>query len=172
MRLDKQEANKPTVKKHSTAIGSALSTIRRAAEAAALRVLLTEETKGTDKPVVVFGGLNDNQHSMTTNIVSGDPAYRLYAASRSGQSSDVGFYAVSALQEYRNLRDVYYTYIHDGRRESLDHILVSEHFCDYSKKRKWIFKEMRIFNDHLGNDKDEFSSDHGPLCAKFVYHPA
>ncbi len=69
------------------------------------------------------------------------------------------------------LRDVYYTHIHNDRRESLDHILVSEQFYDYSKKRKWNFKKMHIFNDHLEDD-DKTTSDHAPLYAIFVYHSA
>jgi predicted extracellular nuclease len=172
MRLDKQEAKKPSVKKHSTAIGSALSTIRRAAEAAALRVMLTKEMKGTNTPVVVIGDLNDAELSVTTSIISADPSYRLYAASRAGQTSDIGLYAVASLQEYRSLRHVYYTHVHKGRRESLDHILVSEQFYDYSRKRRWSFKEMRILNDHLDEEGDKALSDHGVMCATFVFHPA
>jgi len=100
MQLDEEESKKPTVKIHATAIGSALSTIRRASEAAALRILLTKDTKGTRKPVVALGDFNDNQLSVTTSIVTGDPSYRTMVSSRKGQSSDIGFYAVSSLQEY------------------------------------------------------------------------
>jgi len=173
MSLDKEEAKKPSVKKHSTAIGSALSTIRRAAEAAALRVVLNKEMKSTKTPVVVIGDLNDNQLSVTTAIISADPSYRPYATSLKGQASDTGLYAVAALQEYRSLRDVYYTYLHNNRRESLDHILVSEQFYDYSRNRKWSFKEMRVINDHLDNDKkvNKLATDHGTMCATFVYSP-
>lgn len=171
IRLDKTDYTDPDVKKHQTAIGSALSTIRRAAEAAALRVLLTNETKKTKTPVVVLGDLNDSQLSVTTSIVSGDPSYRPFHSSRRGRSSDAGFYAAATLQEYRSLRDVYYTHIYEGRKESLDHILVSEQFYDYSTNRKWTFKEMRILNDYLDDD-DARTSDHAAVSATFVYDPA
>ena len=82
-------------------------------------------------------------------------------------------YAVSTLQELRSLRDVYYTYIHEGFRESLDHILVSEQFYDYSSKHIFTFKEMQIYNDHLADydhkeDAPAGSSDHAPVAATFV----
>jgi len=171
IRLDKVDSRQASIRKHSTAIGSALSTIRRAAEAAALRVLLTNETKGSKTPVVIMGDLNDSQLSVTTSIVSGDPTYRPFYTSRGGRSSDAGFYAVATLQEYRSLRDVYYTHIYAGRKESLDHILVSEQFYDYSTNRKWSFKEMRLLNDYLDDD-DSRTSDHAAVSATFVYDPA
>ena len=67
--------HKPTHSKHATAIGAALATIRRTAEAAALRFLLTEEMKKTDTPVIVLGDLNDGQHSNTLNILTEQPGY-------------------------------------------------------------------------------------------------
>lgn len=61
--------------KHSEAIGSALSTIRRTAEAMALRMILTEQMKKTDTPVVVLGDCNDGQHSNTLNIMTSQPRF-------------------------------------------------------------------------------------------------
>jgi endonuclease/exonuclease/phosphatase family metal-dependent hydrolase len=170
MSLDQTERGQDAIKAHSKALGSALSTIRRTAEAAALRVLLNKVMK-TDTPVVVLGDLNDAQLSVTTSIITGEPKYRLFAASKVGGRSDKGLYSAATLQEYRSLRDVYYTYIHDGQRESLDHILVSEQFYDYSQRRIWTFREMRLFNDFL-DDVDEATSDHALITAKFDYKPA
>ena len=161
------------VKPHVQCLGSALSTIRRAAEAAGLRILLNKTMKGTDHPVVVMGDLNDSQMSVTTSIITEDPGYRKYLTSRTGNRSDKGLYSVATLQELRSLRDVYYTYIHDGFRESLDHILVSEQFYDFSKKRVWSFKETRIFNDHIDDKKGKgYASDHGIVLTTFDYNPS
>jgi predicted extracellular nuclease len=135
--------------RHSEAIGSSLSTIRRTAEATALRMILTDEIKGNDNPVVVIGDLNDGQHSNTINILTGQPNYLLSGLSQGG--SDVDLYTAGTLQEYRSLRDVYYTHIYKNTRESLDHILVSQEFYDNSRKRIWAFKGMEVFNDHLNN---------------------
>jgi len=158
-------------KKHSTGIGSALSTIRRTAEAAALRMILTEDMKGNDKPIVLLGDLNDAQLSNTLNIISAQPTY-LHSLSKGG--TDSGLYTVGTLQEYRSLRDVYYTHIYKNSKESLDHIMVSQEFYDNSKKRVWAFDGMEIFNDHLNNSnhKNDGSSDHGLVKAKFKYKPA
>lgn len=168
--LDSEEARKPSVKVHSGAIGYALSTIRRAAEAAALRVILNKEMRGTQVPVIVVGDLNDTEHSVTNMIVTGDPSYRLFASSRAGAKSDIGLYSSTSLQEYRNLRDINYTHYFNGRLETLDHILVSEHFYDYSRNRKWSFKSMRVWNDYI-DDYDKVSSDHGTVLSTFVFHP-
>jgi len=157
--------------KHTENIGSTIATIRRTAEAAALRMILTDEMKGTDTPVVVLGDLNDGQHSNTINILSGQPNYLL--SGLSGGGSDVDLYTVGTLQEYRSLRDVYYTHIHQNIKESLDHILVSQEFYDNSKKRIWAFKGMEIINDHLNKDdqKETGASDHGIVKAMFEYRP-
>lgn len=164
--------SKPTYSKHSEAIGAAISTIRRTAEAMALRLILTERMKNTDTPVVVLGDLNDGQHSNTLNILGGQPNYLLSGLSSGG--SDVDLYAAGTLQEYRSLRDVYYTHIFSNIKESLDHILVSQEFYDNSRKRLWAFKGLDIYNDHLNDDdhKKTGTSDHGLVRAAFEYRPA
>lgn len=171
IRLDKEEARKPTIKLHAEALGAALGSIRRLSEAAALRVMLTDVMKDTDRAVVVIGDLNDTEHSVSNTIITADPAYRLFASSRAAAKSDRGLYASSSLQDYRSLRDVQYTHMFRGRHETLDHILVSEQFYDYSSRRQWSFKELRVFNDFLEDD-DRASSDHAVVTSTFVRHPA
>jgi hypothetical protein len=158
--------------RHSEALGSALSTIRRTAEATALRLVLTEVLKDTDEAVVVLGDLNDGHTSNTLNILTGQPNYLLSGLSQGG--SDTDLYAVSRLQQYRSDRDVYYTHIYQNLRESLDHILVSQEFYDNSRKRQWAFKGMDVVNDHLNHDdhKADGSTDHGLVRAMFEYRPA
>jgi predicted extracellular nuclease len=153
-------SDKDYYSRHSSALGAAVSTIRRTAEAAALRMILTEEMKGNENPVVVLGDLNDSQHSNTINILTGQPNYLLSGLSKGG--SDTALYTAGTLQEYRSLR------------ESLDHILVSQEFYDNSRKRIWAFKGMELFNDHLNadNHKEDGTSDHGIVCATFEYRPA
>ena len=157
--------------RHSEAIGSALSTIRRTAEAMALRMILTEEMKGTDTPVVVLGDCNDGQHSNTLNIMTGQPRF-LTALSEGGGDNDL--YTAQTLQQYRSATDVYYTHIYQEMRESLDHILVSQEFYDNSRKRIWAFDGLEIANDHLNDDDHRTSGtgDHGIVRARFRYMPA
>lgn len=156
---------------HAAALGYAISTVRRTAEAAALRILITRIAKGTHAPVVVIGDMNDGDGSNTLNILTEQPQY-LSPLSQGG--GDNALYAAQTLQEYRSSRDVYYTHIFKKRRESLDHILFSEQFYDHSTDRLWAFDEMTVENDHLNYDDHKVSgtADHGVIRAAFRWAPA
>lgn len=165
------------------AIGAALSTIKRTAESAGLGILISREQRddpdddGAGRPVIVLGDLNDSQLSNTLNILTTQPTFRLEAASAAASSSKWGLYSAATLQELRSLRDVYYSYIHTGFRESLDHILVSQQFYDFSRHRIWSFSQTQIYNDHLesageGNDNANEASDHGLVKATFELNQA
>jgi endonuclease/exonuclease/phosphatase family metal-dependent hydrolase len=157
--------------KHAEAIGGALSTIRRTAEALALRTILTQVMKDTSTPVVVIGDCNDGQHSNTLNIMTGQPRF-LTALSEGGGDTDL--YTCQTLQQYRSQIDVYYTHIFNDTRESLDHILVSQEFYDNSRSRIWAFDGLEIGNDHLNSDdhKETGTGDHGVVRARFKHMPA
>ena len=163
---DDVDAYKP----HATALGAGISTIRRTAEAVALRMLLTGIMKGTTTPVLVLGDLNDGQHSNTINILTEQPGY-LVGGSLGGV--DNGLYTAQTLQEYRDSRDVYYTHVHQDLRESLDHVLLSEQFYDNSRRRLWLFDGLVINNDHLNYDdhKAVGSGDHGVVQVYFKHDP-
>lgn len=165
------KADKARYAKHATGIGAALSTIRRTAEATAVRYLLSEQMKANDTPVIVLGDINDGQHSNTANILTEQPRY-LVGDSQGG--GDTALYTAQTLQEYRDTRDVYYTHVHQDIRESLDHILVSQEFYDHGKKRIWMFEGLTIQNDHLNFDDHQAdgSTDHGLIRATFKYSPA
>jgi predicted extracellular nuclease len=173
MELDSAEFRNSSVKPHATALGEALSAIRRTAEVAALRVWLNIETKGTRTPIAVVGDLNDGHLTTTAAILSGQPPVKLFAASPIGKKptkgGDLGLYSAQMLQEYRSLRDVYYTYDHKNIMESLDHVFVSEEFYEHSPHRIWTFRELRILNDHIHfrADNDRVTSDHGIVVVKF-----
>jgi endonuclease/exonuclease/phosphatase family metal-dependent hydrolase len=176
MALDRDDLTE-AVKPHAAALGSVLSTIRRSAEAGALRVILTKLMKGTKTPMLVMGDLNDAPGSVTTSVITQDPPFRLFAQSNIGTTSDCGLYSANLLQDLHSFRDVFYTYIHEGRHESLDHILVSEQFYDHSKHREWSMSRLEVFNDHLDeriSDRDliRLRSDHATVTAEFMRHPA
>lgn len=156
---------------HRKAIGAGLSTIRRTAEATALRIIITELTKNTHTPVIVLGDLNDGQHSNTLNVLTEQPRF-LTTLSLGG--GDTSLYSGQTMQQYRSQRDVYYTHVFNGTRESLDHILVSEEFYDNSRDRIWAFDGMDVYNDHLNREEhaDEGTNDHGIVRTTFKYKPA
>lgn len=156
---------------HVAALGYAISTVRRTAEAAALRVLVTDLIKKTDTPVVVIGDMNDGKDSNTLNILSEQPTYLSPLSSGGG---DNALYTAQTMQEYRSVRDVYYTHVYKGYRESLDHIMFSQEFYDNSKRRLWAFDEMTVQNDHLNHDdhKESGTNDHGVIRVGFRWKPA
>jgi endonuclease/exonuclease/phosphatase family metal-dependent hydrolase len=169
-REDWFRTDEATYKPQAQNLGAAISTIRRTAEAAALRFMLTVQMKGTRSPVIVLGDINDGQHSNTANILTEQPRYLVGDSIGGG---DVSLYTAQTLQEYRSTRDVYYTHIHQDIMESLDHILVSEEFYDNSRRRLWMFDGMTVNNDHLNFDdhKESGTNDHGVICATFKYKP-
>jgi len=174
--LDPVEARNDALKPHRAALGAALSTIRRTAEAAALRMIVTNLTKATERAVVVVGDLNDGAHSNTVSLLSAQPPFRRHRKSRVGGASDIGLYPVTFLQALSDFQDVSYTHLYQGVREQLDHVLVSEQFYDHSRNRVWSYKEQQVWNDHLDEGgptgPERATSDHGIVCARFLWDPA
>jgi predicted extracellular nuclease len=162
--------DRDTYSKHSEAIGAGISTIRRTAEATALRMMLTEQMKGTNTPVVVLGDCNDGVLSNTLNILTSQPRYLMGHSTGGG---DTDLYTGQTLQDYRSTRDVYYTHVHQNNRESLDQILVSQEFYDNSRRRVWAFEDLVIANDHLNfeDHKEGGTNDHGIVRAQFKFDP-
>ncbi len=188
MNLDKQEREDPAVEPHSDAIGQALASIRRTAEAAALRVLLNESMTGNEIPHVLMGDLNNGSLSVSTGILTGDPRYKLIQSQRPvrGKRADKGMYSVETLMHLRTQGHTNYTHIYENKLEVLDHILVSEEFYDHSERREWAFRYAEIFNDYLTlphkrkevekllastDPKYAWPTDHGIARAFFEHMP-
>ena len=126
--------------------------------------------RGGDSPALVVGDCNDGTFSDVLAVLSGQPSFRVVAASTAGARSDTGLYTGVQLQQLRSLGDVYYTHEYRNVREVIDHVLVSEQFYDWSDRRLWAFKEMRFLNDHVA-DGDRRRSDHGQVVARFDWEP-
>jgi predicted extracellular nuclease len=180
-RLAEVKRGTDTVLDHHYALASsAVSHTRRVLEAAALRALLDGAMASIAdadlSPTVVLGDLNDGTLSVSTELITGQPSYRVFAKSSTGATADKGLYTVETLQQYRSQTNVYYTYVYRNKLESLDHVLVSEEFYDHSSKRQWSFRELEIYNDHLNtSDKSRIdqvgSTDHGIVRAYFDWNP-
>ncbi len=169
-RLDIQEWRDEAIRPHKNTLGAAISTIRRTAEAAALRVILNKRMKDNHRPTVVLGDLNDGQLSNTLAILSDQPTYRLYSDSTAAHRNDLGLFTAANLQQLRSLKDIYYTHEFKGVQEVIDHVMVSEQFYDHSNNRHWSFREMKVLNDHI-EDKDRATSDHGTVVVEFDWNP-
>ena len=163
----------PEIDGFEAPLGTALSTIRRTAEAAGLRVLLDKRMDDNHDPVAVLGDFNDGTLSNTLQILTRQPSFRLSVKSRAGRYSEKGLYTCALLDQLRSFRDVNYSHIHNGIPEILDHVLVSDAFYDSSIHRRWSFNDLRVLSDHINpHVKDGEASDHGLARAAFDWNPA
>lgn len=150
-------------KVHRKTVGAAISTIRRTAEAAGLRWILTEAMKGTGIPVVVAGDLNDDPRSNTLSILTQQPSL-----SPSARGGDNALYSTLQMQQLSSFRDVFYTHEYNRLRDTLDHVLVSEQFFAGSSNHYWSLRDVRIWNDFIDDGRED-TSDHGVIRARFKW---
>jgi endonuclease/exonuclease/phosphatase family metal-dependent hydrolase len=163
----------PLIDGFEAPLGSALSTIRRTAEAAGLRILLDKRMTGNHDPVVLLGDCNDGTLSNTLQILTRQPSYRLSIKSRAGRKSEKGLYTAALLDQLRSFRDLNFSHAHQDVPEIIDHVLVSDAFYDASIHRRWSFRDMRILTDHINpHVSGGEASDHGLVCAVFDWNPA
>lgn len=131
------------------------SLIRRGTEAAALRVLLSDLTHASGRPMVVLGDFNDVADSVTTGIVLGNEAAlsgRLYDACELQRRQD-------------RLRHVGFSIVHEGHYTTIDHILVSEQFNAALPGALGEVVDVLYLNDHLELSMPG-ASDHGQVVAR------
>jgi len=153
------------------ALGYARSLMLRAAETTALRHLLLDTLKGTDLPVIVMGDLNDDGNAVTSQILVGSEPWRNLPLKVKQKLWDVHLYNVKDIQARQSYRDVYYTHLHNGHYDSLDHILVSQEFVRQNPQRLGYVEYVKVFNDHLVDEtlSDDrpplWESDHGQVVA-------
>lgn len=145
------------------ALGQARATIVRAAEAAALRHLILTDLRDSAKPTIVLGDLNDAPDSASTQTVRGPSPHAGMDQQEKRLLWDVILYSTFRIAPERS--PTIHTHIHDGERDILDHILVSEEFFSRNKSRIGDVLRHEVINDHLRDDEREpkvpGSSDHG-----------
>lgn len=174
--LDGEEANDGGIRRHARTLGDVLSTVRRAAEAGALRVYLEQATLSAARPLVLMGDINDSLGSATHAILTGDPSPDPHARVPASYRPEAALWPVTDFNDRRGPAALRPTYVFDGRYDTLDHIFVSAHFHPHARTRQWRFKELRVLNDHLderrNDDAARILSDHGALVAEFGWDPA
>lgn len=136
------------------ALGATRSLIVRAAEAVALRSIVSsiirdKEPGARGEPLIVLGDLNDDVPTVTSQVVAGDEPPHYWSREQKQKLWDVLLYSVHDLQEAQSYRDVSYTHIFNGRYELLDHIFVSQEFVRQFPHRVAEVRNTRIFNDHI-----------------------
>ncbi len=156
---------------HERAKGEARSLIIRAAETTALRHILLDTLQGTRQPVILMGDFNDDGAAVTSRILCGDEPWRNLPPEQKQQLWDVHMYNVKDIQSRQSYRDVYYTHLHNGFYDSLDHILVSQEFVRQNPQRLGYVEYVKNYNDHLIDEtlSDDrvplWESDHGQVVA-------
>ncbi len=149
--------------------GHARSLMLRAAETTAMRHLLLDTLQDTYDPVIVMGDFNDDGGAVTSKIMSGSPPWRNLDRKDKERIWDALLYNTKDIQARQSYRDVYYTHVHNGHYDSLDHILVSQEFVRQNPSRVGYVEYVKVFNDHLVDDtlSDDkiplWQSDHGQV---------
>ncbi len=139
----------------------------RAAESSAFRAILIKHLKNQTRPVVVMGDVNDTGNSVTSRIISGEAPQHKLPDYQKQNVWDVLLYHVKDIQARRSYQDFYYTHIHNGMYESLDHIMVSQELVTENPRNIGRVGMVKVFNDHLvdktfSNAKqNKCTSDHG-----------
>ncbi len=143
------------------------SLMLRASESVALRALVSEALEIPDRPVILCGDVNDTGNAVTSRIISGEvPQHRLQDNVKR-RIWDLLLYHVKDIQARRSYQDFYYTHIHNGMYESLDHIMVSQELVTEYPRNTGRVGLVSVFNDHLTDQTytnqghDKCKSDHG-----------
>jgi predicted extracellular nuclease len=151
--------------------GQARALMQRAAEAIALRVILMEFLKNRNYPVILMGDINDGGQAVTSQILSGEAPFRRSPFEQKQRTWDVLLYHVKDIQARRSYGDYYFTHIHNGHYDSLDHIMVSQEFVVENPHHVGRVSYARVLNDHLiddslnGDGVELWQSDHGQVVA-------
>ena len=151
--------------------GEARALIQRAAEATALRYILMEYLRDRSYPVIVLGDINDGHLAVTSQIVTGEPPFRKLPFEVKQKLWDVVLYHVKDIQARRSYGDFYYTHIHNGHYESLDHIMVSQELVSENPNHIGKVAYVSVLNDHLIDETlsrervEDWQSDHGQVVA-------
>jgi endonuclease/exonuclease/phosphatase family metal-dependent hydrolase len=149
-------------------VGRALSGMRRLAEAAMLRVLVSQQLVQSNDAVIVAGDCNDRYPSNVTDLLKGDARFRRSANNRSGRRADWGLYHLLDLEKQVQRADVqqYITFCGDDELLALDHLFFSWHFHHRAAGSRWHLQDWAIHGKHLGHDKPHVS-DHAMVFASF-----
>ena len=140
----------------------------RAMEAIAIRHLVLEHNQ---IPTMIIGDLNDSAQSVTTGILMGPKP--LWSAPEDTRTHfwKNRFFCASDQMIRRSSQDVAFTYIHDGHYQTIDQVLLSDHFHFKNPNSIGKLVYLQFFNDHLIDrsvgriPRPPGASDHGQIVA-------
>ncbi|SHH02684.1 Endonuclease/Exonuclease/phosphatase family protein [Cognatiyoonia sediminum] len=171
------------------ALGSLRAGLRRMAEAWVLRRAILESLEA-GQPVMVLGDFNDSEHAVSTEIITGEAPFKNYAWMRRHDAthksdrytdaeneiiqekiSSVKLHSAEKLFVRKSLRDMVFTSAFGGVFESIDQILMSQHFHPDNPNRIGQMDYFSVLNDHLTDGShpeapyNKLASDHGQIMA-------
>ncbi|MFT5065753.1 MAG: endonuclease/exonuclease/phosphatase family metal-dependent hydrolase [Yoonia sp.] len=178
------------------AMGSLRAGLRRMAEAWVLRREILAELEAGN-PVMVLGDMNDSEHAVSSEIISGETPFKNYAWMRRHDAAHKGdrykdaeneviqakinrvrLHSAEKMFVRKSARDMIYTSAFGGVFESIDQILMSRHFNAGDPEAIGEMTYFNVLNDHLtdGSHPDapynKLASDHGQIMAHIVLHSA
>lgn len=171
------------------ALGAVRASLRRTAEALVLRQLIVEELQA-GHPVLSLGDFNDNDHAVSSEIVTGETPFKNYSWMRRhdavtkndrytkdenrqirGAIETTQLVSAEKLFVRKSLRDMVYTSAFGGVYESIDQILMSRHLHPDNPDAIGEMEYFSVLNDHLTDGShpeapyNKLASDHGQIIA-------
>ncbi len=153
-------------------LGKAKALLVRASESLALRSLIINELKNSEKPLILIGDLNDSGDSVTSEIISGTEPWPDLPKEQKKRIWDTLLYNTYDIQLQNTTRDVFFSHIHNHKYETLDHIMVSQEFYIHNPNRIGKVEYLHFYNDHLIDsmlitpENPRVFSDHGQLVVQ------
>jgi len=171
------------------AMGNLRAGLRRMAEAWVMRLAIVEELE-QGRPVVALGDFNDGEHSVSSEIISGEAPFRNYAWMLRHDAKDHGdryskedskritaavekvrLHSAERLFIRKSTRDMVYTSAFGGSYESIDQIYLSRHFLPETAGAIGEMEYFSCLNDHITDGAhpeapyNKLASDHGQIMA-------
>jgi len=178
------------------AMGALRAGLRRMAEAWVLRREILAELEAGN-PVMVLGDFNDSEHAVSSEIISGEAPFKNYAWMRrhdaqhkgdrykdheneiiQAKISQMRLHSAEKLFVRKSARDMIYTSAFGGVFESIDQILMSQHFHPDNVGRIGEMDYFSVLNDHLTDGShpeapyNKLASDHGQIMAHITLRDA
>lgn len=146
---------------------------------------------------MVLGDMNDSEHAVSSEIISGETPFKNYAWMRrhdaahkgdrykdaeneaiQAQINRVRLHSAEKMFVCKSARDMIYTSAFGGVFESINQILLSRHFNAGDPEALGEMTYFNVLNDHLtdGSHPDapynKLASDHGQIIAHIVLSDA
>ncbi|WP_435158836.1 endonuclease/exonuclease/phosphatase family protein [Amycolatopsis sacchari] len=148
------------------AVSGAYALYRRAAEATAVRELATAHLRAQpDARLIVLGDLNDEPTAATTQILSGPPGSEIGTGGFDHPDQGDAWRLWNLAPFIPGNRR--YSRIYRGRKELIDHILVSHQLVKPLPTVRTINQALPSVTDDPHQHTGESGSDHSPVAATF-----